>query len=248
MKAFIFAAGYGTRLRPWTDSHPKALAPINGRTLLDFVISGLSDRAGIDGFIVNVHHFSDQVKRHIADHYADGSPEITVSDETDLLLDTGGGLLKGSALLDEEEDLLVHNVDILTDLDYAKMIDSHRKSGNDVTLLVSDRDSSRRLLFDENGMLRGWQNLKDGSVLPQDIDSEQFRPRSFGGIHILSPKALSLLEKYAAETGERKFSIIPFYLWAMERLKIGAFEAPQGMKWLDVGKPETLQQAQELFI
>lgn len=246
MKAFVFAAGLGTRLKPWTDLHPKALAEVNGKTLLERVVEGIAKRTGINEFVINVHHFAPQILNHISTSAVFADKKILISDETEELLETGGGLLKGSKFLKNDDCILVHNSDILTDFEYTNLIDFHRKNGNDVTLLVNDRDSSRKLLFDPDLIMKGWENRSTGQTISSQ-DPATLKAISFAGIHIFSPNAIRLLNLYSIETAQIKFGLIPFYLWAMEKIKIAGYVHPDGYKWVDVGRPESLELSKKLF-
>lgn len=238
-RAFILAAGLGSRLKPWTDYHPKALVPVGGEPMLKKVIRRLSD-AGFDGAVVNVHHFSDQIEDYLK---SEPQPmEIRISDERGALLETGGGLLKAAPLLfsDGCENVLVHNVDILSDADLGSLFSAHEREGNDVTLLVSERDSSRRLYFDSEGRLEGWQNLKTDELKPAGfIPSEDSKSYAFSGIYVVSRRAIELMHE-KGYTGS--FPIIDFFLAELKDLKIVAHPVST-LTLLDIGKPETLARA-----
>ena len=238
MKAMIFAAGLGTRLRPLTDRVPKALAPVAGRPLLEHVIRRLA-RAGFNDLVVNIHHRGEQIIDYLADHDFPGTT-IRISDERDMLLDTGGALLKARPLLDDGEPFLIHNIDILSDIDLADFYRRHRASGADASLLVSPRQTSRYLLFDDSLRLRGWTNRTTGEVLPPGIRPADYRPLAFGGIHVFSP---ALFRRMEAGGWQGRFSIIPFYLSACGETTIRGVEA-NGIHWYDVGKIDTLRQAE----
>lgn len=167
MKALIFAAGIGSRLKPFTLHHPKALAEVGGKPLLQHVVERLRDEGGIREMVVNVHHFPDQIRDFIAAN-ANFGIDVQFSDESSELLDTGGGLLKAWELLDPAPDdaILLHNADILTDFPIAEFVDNHIHSGRDVSLLVQRRQSSRMLWLDKNARLRGWQNMNSGECRP----------------------------------------------------------------------------------
>src|SRR6476619_2457841 len=160
MKAMIFAAGLGTRFKPWTDEHPKALAPVNGKSLLQRNIEYLQ-QYGIKNVIVNVHHFADQIIDVVKRNDGWGS-DIVISDETTEVLETGGGLLKAKDLFKLGERFTTCNVDILTDLDIAKLIAFHERNKPLISFAVTDRKTSRYFLFDENDRLCGWRNRKTG--------------------------------------------------------------------------------------
>lgn len=171
MNALILAAGLGTRLRPWTLSHPKALVPVGGKPMLGRVMDNLISR-GFDTFTVNIHHFGDQIIDYIEKEYPE--TDIAISDERDLLLDTGGALRHASTLLRRSEisgGVLVHNVDILSNAPLEELMRKHRESGADMTLMVSSRPSTRVLLWDEENRLRGWMNLSTGETRLRRISS-----------------------------------------------------------------------------
>lgn len=236
MKAMLFAAGLGTRLKPFTDHHPKALAEVNGKTLLEHNIKYLQ-KFGIEDVIVNVHHFANQIEAIIEENSGFGS-WVTISDERDEVLETGGGLLKAKPYLENEEMFVVMNVDVLTNLDLGKMIEDHRQSDAIATLAVMQRDSSRQLLFDEHHMLCGWTNINTGE---QKISREvlSMYPLAFSGIQVLSNKIFEMPFK-------GKFSIIDVYLHFAKTEIIKCFDHT-GNVFIDVGKPESLEKASYLF-
>ncbi len=236
MKAMLFAAGLGTRLKPFTDKHPKALAEVNGKTLLELNIRYLQ-RFGIEDVIVNVHHFADQIEQVIQDNSGFGS-WVTISDERDEVLETGGGLKKAAHYFEHEELFVVMNVDILTNLDLGKMIEAHTGSDAMATLAVMKRASSRQLLFDEHLLLCGWTNNNTGE---QKIVREvlEMQPLAFSGIQVLSNRMLDIPFK-------GKFSIIDLYLHNARENLIRGYDHT-GNIFIDVGKPESLEQAAYLF-
>ncbi len=233
MKALIFAAGLGTRLKPITDTLPKALVPVGGEPLLAHVIRKLVS-AGYDSLVVNVHHFPDQIIGYLQEH--DFGVPIAVSDERDLLLETGGGIVHARPLL-EGGPFLVHNVDILSNLDLAWFREQCRPDAL-ATLLVSQRETSRYLLFREDGRLAGWTNVATGEVrspYPQ-LDLSACRRLAFSGIHYLSP---GIFQAFEALGFRGRFPIMDFYLQACARYPIYA-AVPASLRLLDVGKPDTL--------
>ena len=236
MKAMIFAAGLGTRLKPFTDSHPKALAEVNGKTLLEHTIKYLQ-RFGIEDLVVNVHHFADQIEQAINDNSGYGS-WVTISDECEEVLETGGGLKKAADHFTGDEPFVVMNVDVLTNLDLGKMIEQHKDSEAMATLAVMKRDSSRQLLFDEHMLLCGWTNTGTGE---QKISREVLSmfPFAFSGVQVLSPAILDM-----PFTG--KFSMIDVYLHFAKTNLIKGFDH-SGNIFIDVGKPESLEKAAYLF-
>ncbi len=243
MKGMILAAGVGSRLRPFTDEHPKALAPVGGKPMLRRVIEKMR-AAGIGRIVVNVHHFPEQIRSYLEVNDNFGA-EIIISDESDTLLDTGGGLLKAARHLGGGEPILVHNADILTDFEISAMSARHTEGFPLATLLAFPRESSRQLYFDTEGNLRGWQNLKSGERKPTGFnpDVPGLSPLAFGGVHIVSPAIFPLLEEYAARNG-KVFSITPFYLEIAERAVIKAFSPTSPFFWHDIGSPEKLAAAE----
>lgn len=243
MKAMVFAAGLGTRLRPLTMEKPKALVEVGGVPALQRVIEKLK-AAGVSEMVVNVHHFARQVEDFLSRNDNFGI-QLHVSDENDLLLDTGGGILKARQWLDGNEPFIVHNADIITDFDINRMVDRHRRADADVTLLTADRATSRYLCFDGDGRLHGWLNVKTGQTRPAGFYPDgSLRQLAFGGVHVISPSVFDRLARYSAD---EVFSIIPFYSDSCRDLIIKSFMIPAGSNWVDIGKPETLEQANKLF-
>ncbi len=242
----IFAAGIGSRLRPFTNYHPKALAMVDGKPMLRRVIEKMTD-AGICDIVVNTHHFSDQIKTYLEANDNFGA-NIIISDESETLLDTGGGLLNARRWLDGDEPVIAHNADILTDFSLTEMEAAHWRSGTVATLLAFSRESSRQLYFDTNGSLRGWQNLKSGECRPSGFipDAGGLTPLAFGGVHIIEPALFDLLEKYAASAG-KVFSIIPFYLAMIDKERIEAYAPRNSFLWYDIGTPEKLAAVESLL-
>lgn len=244
MKAMIFAAGLGTRLRPLTDTIPKALVPVGGKPSLQRVIERLRD-AGIGQIIVNIHHFPDKIKTFLAKNNNFGV-DIAISDESDQLLDTGGGLLKALPLIGDSP-VLLHNADIATDVDLGAMIESHQRSSADATLLVAQRQSSRQLLFDGTGLMRGWKNLSTGELRPSKLtDDSMLTPMAFNGIHIIEPTLYPRLTEYGRQHG-RVFSITPFYIDACQAANIREYQPREPYRWHDIGRPESLAKANEMY-
>jgi NDP-sugar pyrophosphorylase family protein len=238
MKAMIMAAGLGTRLKPFTDKHPKALAIVNNKTLLQRNIEYLA-KFGIVDVIVNVHHFAQQVKKIIKENDGFGS-NITISDESDAILETGGGLKKAEWFFNKSNHpFVVMNVDVLTDMNLDEMIAEHNNLQPLATLAVSTRKTTRYFLFDEMPNLCGWKNEKTGE---QKIsrEADQFFEKAFSGIHVISPKIFPLIKS------EGKFSIIDVYLDLAKTNTITAFDHSNS-KFIDVGKPESILKAEELF-
>lgn len=238
MKAMILAAGLGTRLKPFTDKHPKALAVVNAKTLLQRTIEYLG-QYGFNEIIVNVHHFADQIVDVIKTNKGFGS-KVIISDETEAVLETGGGIKKAGWFLEKDASpFVVMNVDILTDLNLSEMLAFHRKNNPLATLAVTVRDTSRYFLFDEKDRLCGWRNIKTGEEKMSRI-STRYSQKAFSGIQILSPEIFSLM----MNTG--KFSMVDVYLQLAKDQRILGFEHSPA-KLVDAGKPESLLKAEELF-
>jgi len=237
MKAMVLAAGLGTRLRPLTDSRPKALVEINGRTLLEITLTRLHE-FGVTDVIVNVHHFADMVVEYLAAKQNFGM-RIAISREDDLLLDTGGGLKKAAWFFLEDgrdEPFLLHNVDVISDIDLRSMVEFHRAQRALATLAVQQRPSSRQLLFDDSGLLCGRRFEKElCTELARHADP--LHPLAFCGIHVISPRMLRTM------TEDGVFSVIESYLrLAAEQERVMAFRA-DGSYWRDLGTAESLEQA-----
>ena len=245
-QAMIFAAGLGTRLKPLTDTMPKALVPVGGKPLLDINMERLQ-QAGYTRFVVNVHHFAEQIIDHVAkEEYA---PLVHISDEREQLLDTGGGLKKAASLFNDEEPILIHNVDILDNVDYEWFCRQHQQD-EDAVLLVSRRKTKRYLLFDNAMRLMGWKNVETGEVKsPYEYvrrtglsqHGEELNMYAFSGIHSFSPRLFSLMDRFPA-----KFSIMDFYLSICHRSRIyGCIK--DDLQVLDVGKLDALDKAEEFL-
>lgn len=236
MNAFVFAAGIGSRLKPLTDTMPKALVPVAGEPLIHHVVETLK-RQGVERFVVNVHHFAPLLTDYI--HSRPDAGCFSVSDESASLLDTGGAVKYAAKLLCRSP-FLIHNVDIISNFRLADMLASVRSDAL-ATLLVSERKSSRYLLFDDDSRLVGWTNVNTGEVKTPfpDLDIDNCRRLAFAGIHYLSPEVLPLMNDYPD-----RFSIIDFYLDHAAKYKIYGYIQPD-LKILDVGKPETLPLAEE---
>ncbi len=238
MKAMIFSAGLGTRLKPLTDNKPKALVEIGGRTLLESCVHYLKS-FGISDITVNVHHFADQIIDFLAANNNFGV-NIQISDERDLLLDTGGGILNAKELLDGEEPILLINTDIITNLDLHALLKSHLNSNALATLVVKDRKTSRYLMFNEQNQLVGWKNIKTGEIKEsRPSETGHARLLAFSGIHLIQPKLLSMI----TETG--KFSIIDLYLKLAKTENIIGYQ-DEYSAWMDLGKYEEIEEAEFL--
>ena len=236
----IFAAGLGTRLKPLTDHMPKALVPVAGKPMLEHVIRKLI-AAGCDEIVINVHHFADQIIDFVKTNNNFGIT-IHISDETDMLLDTGGGIKKASSFFNEP--FLIHNVDILSNVDLKSLYEYHLTSGNDATLLVSPRKTVRYLLFDEENHLCGWVNKDTLQTKPEGFvyQPEVQKEYAFSGIHIVSPS----LFNYMGENWIGKFPIMDFYLQTCQEAKLGGY-AKEDLQLIDIGKPETLAVAEDFI-
>ena len=239
----IFAAGLGTRLRPLTNETPKALVKINGITLLERVVVRLRE-AGFTDIVVNVHHFAEQIIDFLRDNH-NFEVNIHISDERDLLLDTGGGILKAEQYLQGDEPFLVHNVDILSTVDLAEIYRLHCQADALATLLVKERETARYFLFNRNNELCGWTNVKTGEMIPNEIKTEGLRKLAFGGIHVISPRIFPLLKAHACD--KRVFSIVPFYIQNCSNNKILAYEPQCDYNWIDVGKLSAISEAESIF-
>jgi NDP-sugar pyrophosphorylase family protein len=234
----IFAAGTGTRLYPLTKDKPKALVEFRGKTLLENCITYLNS-FGIKELVINVHHFADKLCDYLEKNENFGL-SISISDERTELLETGGGLKKASQNFGPNEDFLVCNVDILTDLNLSELIHQHKANDALATLAVRKRDTSRYLLFNPKMELAGWTNKKTGEVKMSRPSERKLMPFAFSGIHVINSSIFDLIE----ENG--KFSIIDLYLRLATNHKIMAYDHSHGY-WFDMGKPENLDEADRLF-
>ena len=252
MRAMIFAAGLGTRLKPLTDTLPKALVPLAGKTLLQWQIERLK-AAGITDIVVNVHHFPDMIINYLRENDNFGC-RIAVSDERDMLLETGGGLRKAKSLLlgigsresgNNDEPILICNVDILSNIDLPTLLHAYNPEEMGV-VVVSPRDTQRYLLFDETNRLCGWTNIATGEIRPASLASS---PNSliasrlaFSGMQVLNPRIFDVMDKVVAEKGD-KFSLIDLYLSIAEKEILRAF-IPENYRMMDVGKIAQLSEAE----
>ena len=239
MQAMIFAAGLGTRLKPLTDTMPKALVKVGECTLLEQVIRRLVV-AKTEKIVVNVHHFAGQIKEFLHDNDNFGQ-DITVSDESGQLLDTGGGIKKAQGLFRSDEPILIHNVDILSNVDLSTFY--KRGCQSDAVLLVSERQTERYLLFDNDMRLVGWTNVKTGEIRSpyKNIDLKHCAMLAFSGIHTFSPRLFALMDDFPD-----KFGIIDFYLSVCHKTIIKGLII-DGLKILDVGKVESLATAEQFI-
>ena len=248
----IFAAGLGTRLKPLTDTMPKALVPLAGKTLLQWQIEKLKN-AGITDIIVNVHHFPDMIINYLREHN-NFDCNIQVSDERDMLLETGGGLRKAKSLLlgigsresgNNDEPILICNVDILSNIDIPTLLRAYNPDEMGM-VVVSPRETQRYLLFDHDNRLHGWTNIATGEVRGPLSDNHypiaNTRKLAFSGMQVLNPRIFEAMEKVVAEKGE-KFSLIDLYLSISEKEILRAF-IPENYRMMDVGKINQLSEAE----
>jgi N-acetyl-alpha-D-muramate 1-phosphate uridylyltransferase len=236
MKAIIFSAGLGTRFKPWTDKHPKALAMVNGKSILQRNIEYLQ-QFNINDVVVNVHHFPDQIIDAIEKNNGWGST-VTISDESDALLDTGGGLMKAKSLL-YRETLLAINVDVLTDLNIKYFLARHQQENALITLAVMDRQTSRYLLFNKYNRLAGWRNTSTGEEKIV-LEVKELFPKAYSGVALIEPQVFDLVPMRG------KFSLIDVYLFLAKENKIACFDHT-GDKFMDVGKPGSVEKAEQIF-
>jgi NDP-sugar pyrophosphorylase family protein len=234
MKAMLLAAGLAKRLRPLTEHTPKALVEIGGVPLMRIAIEYLAHH-GFDEIIINVHHHAEQIVRYLKSNRNFGH-KIVISDETNKLLDTGGGLKKAAWFFDDGKPFLVYNVDILSDLDLGRLYHDHIDTGALATLAVRGRSSQRYLLFDGENNLCGWQNLKTGETINARESKSGLQGLAFSGIHVISPE---IFEHFLP--GD-VFSLIDLYLQLAGKFAIKGFRHDE-TRWIDVGKPENLAQA-----
>lgn len=261
MKAMIFAAGLGTRLKPLTDTLPKALVPVCGKPLIEHVARKLY-ASGIDEAVVNIHYFADKVEEWAnaqdwivasRDEKCEGKMLFEISDERQLLLETGGAVLHARRYLEGCGKFLIHNVDILSNCDI-KWFESQVKEEALATLLVSERKTTRFLLFDpETLRLVGWMNTDSGDyhVASPDIDPKDCRALAFSGIHILSDRVPELMQEYVGEKGlpvdevkGTRFPIMNFYMWLAAKHPVYGVVA-DNLEFIDVGKLDALKPAEE---
>ncbi|MCX6316687.1 MAG: sugar phosphate nucleotidyltransferase [Bacteroidetes bacterium] len=240
LDAMIFSAGLGTRFKPWTDKHPKALAPVNGKTLLQRNIEYLQ-QYGIRNVIVNVHHFAEQIEKAIADNQGWGS-RVRISDERNEVLETGGGLLKARSLFTPGQRFITCNVDILTDLDIHKLVQFHEQKNALISFGITNRISSRNLLFNRDGRLCGWKNNTTGEQRIS-INENELVPKAYSCVVVFEYAVFELMKQHGF-TG--KFSLIDVYLeLAAEHLIMGFDHS--GDRLVDVGKPASVAVAESLF-
>jgi MurNAc alpha-1-phosphate uridylyltransferase len=240
MKAMIFSAGLGTRFKPWTDKHPKALGLVNGKSLLQRNVEYLA-KYGVKEIIVNVHHFADQVENVVRENNGWGC-NIIISDERDILLDTGGGLLHAKKYFTPGESFITCNVDILTDLDIDRLYAFHKRSKALASFGVTDRETSRYLLFDEYNQLSGWRNVKTGEEkLPRPCPD--LYQKAYSCVVIFDYAIFDMMESHSFKG---KFSLIDVYLALANKTVIMGYDHT-GDRFVDVGKPESVTIAEKLF-
>jgi N-acetyl-alpha-D-muramate 1-phosphate uridylyltransferase len=236
VKAMIFCAGLGTRFKPWTDTHPKALAIVNGKSLLQRNVEYLQ-KYDIRDIVVNVHHFADQIIDAIDKSKGWGS-NITISDEKDEVLETGGGLMKARKFL-EGDTFLTINVDILTDANLKYFLATHQQENSLITLAITNRKTSRYLLFNKYNRLCGWRNIQTREERIA-LEAKDMFEKAYSGLAIFEPGVFDLI------TLQHKFSLIDVYLSLAHDNKIAGFDHSES-KLLDVGKPESVELAERLF-
>ena len=230
----ILAAGLGTRLQPYTLSKPKALVEIDGVSLLEIILRKLKQN-GFNSVVINVHHFAEQIIDFIVQHGQFGM-EIRISDERDLLMDTGGGILQARKYLEDGEPVLIHNVDVLSDIDLRALYQFHMKNKPLATLAVKNRKTSRSLLINDKNQLCGWRNEVSGDTIISREQIEHLQAIAFSAIHVISPEIFSLITEQGA------FSIIKTYLRLAKDHEILVWQHDQNF-WLDVGRAENVKEA-----
>ena len=246
-QAMIFAAGLGTRLKPLTDTMPKALVKVGGEPLLKIVVMKLKE-AGFERIVVNVHHFAEQIIDYLSANQHFGV-DIRISDESNGLLETGGGIKKAQPLFSTEAPILIHNVDILSNVDLSAFYDYAAKSTAEATLMVSSRVTKRYLLFDDDMRLKGWTNIETGELRgpvaasndPEEREQALHHRYAFSGIHIFHP----VLFKAMAQEPDR-FPVVDFYLRNASCHDICGF-LKKDLQLMDVGKLDSLEQAEQFL-
>lgn len=239
MKALLFAAGLGTRLKEHTLNKPKALVNLAGKPLLQHAIEHLKE-FGISDITINVYHFAEQIIAFVEEHQSFGI-SIHISDERDLLLDTGGGLKKAGTFLKGADPILIYNVDIVSNLNLNALLEYHQEQKSLATLVVRQRETSRYLMFDQNLLLAGWRNFSNGETrISREESFADAQPMAFSGIHIIQPEMLELISE------EGKFPIMDLYLRLAKKYPIKAY-VDRSEVWMDLGKPDQLQAAERLF-
>ena len=240
-QAMIFAAGLGTRLKPLTDTMPKALVPVGGQPLLWHVIQKLKT-AGFERIVINVHHFAQQIVDYLKENN-NFDIDIRISDETEMLLETGGGIKKALPLFESQSPILIHNVDILSNIDLTAIYDEAQQSNVDALLMVSWRKTKRYLLFDEEMILDGWTNIETGEIRSPypALNPSELKQLAFSGIHIISPHVFPLFQEMPV-----RFGIIDFYLKYCHQCAFMGKEM-KDLRLMDVGKIDTLSEAEQFI-
>ena len=238
MQAFLLAAGLGTRLKPLTDTMPKALVPVKETPLLRHITDKLIS-SGATRIVVNTHHFAEKIVSYVAQQ--EDWDNVIISDESNALLDTGGGLKKAQTLFHADSPILIHNVDIISNANLNQLIVAHKE--HDITLLVSNRTTNRYLLFNEEMRLVGWTNTTTGEVRSPypNLDLTKCHKLAFSGIHVFSPQLFPMMEDYP-----EKFPVMDFYLNHCHEIKIYGVIQPN-LQLLDVGKCDTLIAAEKFI-
>lgn len=241
MNAIILAAGFGTRLKPWTDHNPKALVPVEGKPMLERIIRKL-ESAGVRDICINVHHFGEKIIDFIKENTFQSN--IIISDEREEILDTGGGVLKALKMFRDNSPVLVHNVDILSDLNINDLFSHHERGKNDVTLVVSPRESSRELIFDSENNLKGWHDKNKNIFIPSDINmNEESYAYAFSGIYMINQ---SIAEDIENVMNSEKFPIMDYFLNRERKTNIKGL-VKNDLILLDIGKPASLAQASNIL-
>lgn len=250
MIAIVFAAGIGSRLKPFTDHHPKALAPVGGVPALVRVTDKLR-AAGARRIIVNIHHFPEQIRACL--RALPYSADVEISDESDRLLDTAGALAKiwrenaTVKAADCDEPIVVHNADIVTDFDIRQMIEAGTSAGADATILVDPcRNSTRRFLFDGAMRLKGWLNETNNVILPQGLEPSGLSKAAFGGVHVVTKRVMKAVSDSCGAVLEPQ-SITPWYIANADRFRIVGYTPAGNFRWHDIGTPDKLAAAEADF-
>jgi MurNAc alpha-1-phosphate uridylyltransferase len=238
MKAMIFSAGLGTRFKPWTDNHPKALALVNGKSLLQRNIEYLQ-RYGIKDVVVNIHHFPQQIIDAIQHNKGWGS-NVLISDESDEVLETGGGLLKAKDMLQSSEPFVTLNADFLTDLNINDLLKFHKEKQSLITFGITNRKTSRYFLFDDDNKLCGWRNLNTGEEKISIAKPGRLKQMAYSCVVVFQPEIFDLIPQRG------KFSLVETYLSLAASYPIYGYDHT-GDKLVDVGKPESVDIAEKLF-
>ena len=240
MQAIILAAGFGTRLKPYTDTLPKALVRCNGKPMIDHAIEYLM-KSGVDHIIVNVHHFGELIIDHLQTSKYDVG--LSISDERVQLKDTGGALVAALPLMKKEKKVLVFNTDVITNMDISALYNTHAHNENSATLIVQNRESSRKLAFNRDGQLTGWINYKTNESIGT-VPSSRDDLFAFSGIHLID---LDLIRHFESIYGDHPFPMIPAYLNSLKEYRIGSFLASENTMWLETGDPARLLEAEQFL-